>query len=89
MRRTYFHEFIQVRNLREGNWEDDKLRSIICDLVVGPFTMKGVNLTADHKSLHLNQRRTTLKANYVSVIKRKINDAVKELRNAKQTESSE
>lgn len=78
-----------MRNLREGNWEDDKLRSIICDLVVGPFTMKGVNLTADHKSLHLNQRRTTLKANYVSVIKRKINDAVKELRNAKQTESSE
>ena len=86
MRKTYFHEFIRVRNLREGNWEDGKLQSIFCDLVVGPFTMMGVNLTTDQKSLHLNQRRTTLKGAYVKVIKRKINEAVREMRNA-QTKS--
>jgi hypothetical protein len=52
--------------------------------------MKGVNMTADHKSLHLNQRRTTLKGAYVKVIKRKINEAVREMRNAqaKRSESA-
>lgn len=89
MRKTFFHEFIQVRNLREGNKVDGKLQSIFCDLVVGPFTMMGVNMTADHKSLHLNQRRTKLKGAYVKIIKRKINDAVREMRNAKQTESEQ
>jgi hypothetical protein len=89
--RKEFHEFIQVRNLREGPRDgDQKMWTVFCDIVVGPLTLKGVNYQWHTGSIHFNQgRRLNVKASYVKVFKQKITDAIKEMRDGAQTKPSE
>ena len=78
--RKQFHEYIQVKNLREGAWIDGKLRSIFFDLRVGPFSFFGCNFTSDYRSLHLNAKKVTMKPAFVAMVRKKVKAAVKQLR---------
>jgi hypothetical protein len=72
-----FYEYIKVKNIREGLWIDGKMVTVYLDLVVGPFTLKGASYKWASGSFRLNGgKRLALKANYHSILKKIIVDAI-------------
>jgi hypothetical protein len=81
-----FHEYLSLQNLREGAWVDGKMVSVYADLLIGPFTLRGVSYQWATGSIRLNQRKSlTLKPSYIHIIVDLFKAAIKEKRNVKAT----
>ena len=78
-RKTQFHDFIQVRNLRNGAKVDGHMVSVYLELILGPFTLTNVSYHVPGRSLWLGAPRAIkLKSSYVEVIRGLIEDAIRE-----------
>lgn len=81
MGRKAFSDFVQIRNLREGRWEDGKLVNLYFEIVVGSFSFPRATWNPKTNSLRLNcGRGCRIKGSYVKTVIRLIKEAVIEYR---------
>lgn len=81
MGRKAFSDFLKIKNLREGKWQDGKLINVYFELVVGAFSFPNVSWHPSSNSIRLNcGRGCKVKGNYIKTILKLINVAVIEYR---------
>jgi hypothetical protein len=76
-----FEDYIQIRNLRLGPInEDGQSVAVRLWVIIGPFTFKQVSYHTKAKSLRLNAPNVKLKGSYVDIIRKKIVEEIKQMR---------
>lgn len=81
MGRRAFTDFIQIKNLRNGRFEDGKMVNLYFDLVIGSFTIRGVSKHLKSNSIRLNKGPgVVMKGNYVKTIVGLVDEAITRLR---------
>lgn len=82
MGRKAFQDFIQIQRLRNGAWVDNKMVSVLFDLVVGPFTFPNVTMHWKSGSIRLHAGKARVKGNYVPIIREIVKKEVIYFRNS-------
>lgn len=81
MGRKAFSDFVQIKNLREGKWEDGKLVNLYFEIVVGSFSFPRASWHIGSGSLRLNcGGGCRIKGSYVETVIGLVKAAVMEYR---------
>lgn len=81
MARKAFTDFIQIKNLREGRWQDGKLVNLYFTIVVGSFSFPRASWNPTTNSLRLNcGTGAKIKGSYVKTVIKLIKAAIVEYR---------
>jgi len=87
-RKHQFSEFIQVRNLRNGNFVDGAMVGVWLDLIVGPFSFRNVYYAWKSNSVQFRQgKNARIKPAFIPHLRKIIVQAIKQFQLDKSPDS--